>query len=240
MSLLRGRRRAPSRNGEEAEKPFWISFSDLMSALMVLFLVALTVALMVVTHDVSRVADLKEERETEIERLMRRLQASVERFPGVVLRGSVIDFGERARFETNSHRLLPEQGGLLRAFVPSVLALARDPAGEKWIKRIVVEGYADPRGSYLHNLDLSLRRSERVLCVLLFPEQGPEVLSEADRQLVRELFRVAGASYNSQRDSADASRRIELRLEFWQTDEEKPALPSLPQLAEQRCPLDAP
>jgi MotA/MotB-like proton-channel complex protein len=30
---------------DEAEKPFWISFADLMTALMVLFLVSLSVAL---------------------------------------------------------------------------------------------------------------------------------------------------------------------------------------------------
>jgi Membrane MotB of proton-channel complex MotA/MotB len=33
---------------DEAEKPFWISFSDLMSALMVLFLVVMSVALLAV------------------------------------------------------------------------------------------------------------------------------------------------------------------------------------------------
>ena len=37
---------APKRGREEGEKPFWISFSDLMSALMVLFLVAMSVALL--------------------------------------------------------------------------------------------------------------------------------------------------------------------------------------------------
>jgi flagellar motor protein MotB len=36
-------------NKEEAEKPFWISFSDLMTALMVLFLVAMVVALISVS-----------------------------------------------------------------------------------------------------------------------------------------------------------------------------------------------
>ena len=38
---------------EEAEKPFWISFSDLMTALMVLFLVAMAVALMAVTQTIA-------------------------------------------------------------------------------------------------------------------------------------------------------------------------------------------
>ena len=44
----------PARKGnrDEGEKPFWISFSDLMTALMVLFLVALTVALLAITHEI--------------------------------------------------------------------------------------------------------------------------------------------------------------------------------------------
>src|SRR4029077_2235651 len=41
------------KNKDEAEKPFWISFSDLMTALMVLFLVAMVVALVAVTQGVS-------------------------------------------------------------------------------------------------------------------------------------------------------------------------------------------
>lgn len=32
-------------NKSEAEKPFWISYADLMTALMVLFLVAMSVAM---------------------------------------------------------------------------------------------------------------------------------------------------------------------------------------------------
>jgi hypothetical protein len=38
---------------DEAEKPFWISFADLMSALMVLFLLAMSVALLAVTKNVT-------------------------------------------------------------------------------------------------------------------------------------------------------------------------------------------
>ena len=38
---------------DEAEKPFWISFADLMTALMVLFLVVMGVALLAVTKNVT-------------------------------------------------------------------------------------------------------------------------------------------------------------------------------------------
>lgn len=238
MSLRRSRQGRGHK--DEAEKPFWISFSDLMTALMVLFLVALTVALLAVTHDISESERQKSERSQEIAALLSRLQSSVRTFPGLELRGSVIDFGERARFDTNSHRLSESQARLLRSFVPEVLKLAREPASEKWLKRIVVEGFADARGGYLHNLDLSLRRSERVLCALLVPASGPDALSEEEQRQVRALFRVTGASFNALKSSPEESRRIELRLEFRDADESRPQPPASTEDADLRCPLDRP
>ncbi|MGH7485961.1 MAG: flagellar motor protein MotB, partial [bacterium] len=48
---------------DEAEKPFWISYADLMTALMMLFLVTMSVALLAVTKTVSEAERLKAERE---------------------------------------------------------------------------------------------------------------------------------------------------------------------------------
>lgn len=240
MSLVRPRAASRRGNREEGEKPFWISFSDLMTALMVLFLVALTVALLAITHDISEAERQKAEQAQQISAFLARLQAQVEQFPGVRLRGNVIDFGDRARFDSNSHRLSDSQAALLRSFVPAVLELARDPLGEKWLKRIVVEGFADARGGYLHNLDLSLRRSERVMCALLLPASGPEALSEMDRRQVRELFLVSGASFNALKSSPEESRRIELRLEFREPDEAPRPRPDTGIEADLRCPLERP
>ena len=47
----------------EAEKPFWISYADLMTALMVLFLVAMTVAMIAMTNTVKNVEQQKQELE---------------------------------------------------------------------------------------------------------------------------------------------------------------------------------
>jgi len=232
----RPRRSQPAR--EEAEKPFWISFSDLMTALMVLFLVAMTVALLAITNDISETEQKEATREEEISEFLDRLQLVTRDFPGVTLRGPVLDFGDRARFDTNSHRLNEAQARLLRAFVPRILDLARDPLGEKWLKRVVVEGFADARGGYLHNLHLSLLRSERVLCALLLAPTSLEALSDTDRRLVRDLFLVGGASFNGLKSSPEESRRIELRLEFLETGE--PRLPGPLGGADQdlHCPLD--
>lgn len=240
MSLARSRAGGRRSARDEGEKPFWISFSDLMTALMVLFLVALTVALLAITHEMTESENRKSEQSREIAEFLARLQVLARQFPEVKLRGSIIDFGERARFDTDSHRLNERQAALLRSFVPLVLELAREPLGAKWLKRIVVEGFADARGSYLHNLDLSLRRSERVLCALLIPASGPDALSEADRRMVRELFLVSGASFNSLKNSPEESRRIELRLEFHEPGETSGRPPDPAGDGDPRCPLDRP
>lgn len=233
-------RPAPApRSKDEAERPYWISFSDMMSALMVLFLVAMSVALLAITDEISTTEQKKSEREDDIRTVLSRLAEIGRDFPGVTVRGHSIDFGDRARFDTNSHRLSGDQARTLRAFVPRLLALARDPLAERWLKRVVVEGFADARGSYIHNLNLSLQRSERVLCVLLAPPGStPDALGEADRLAVRDLFFVGGASFNSLKGSAEESRRIELRLEFLDPDEGRATLPRPPLDDDPRCPLD--
>ena len=224
---------------DEAEKPFWISFSDMMTALMVLFLVVMTVTLLAVTHTISQTERMKTQRDAEINKLMAKIREASRDFPGITLNGSTIDFGDQARFDTDSNRLTREQAQHLRAFVPSVLKIARDPLGKKWLKRVVVEGYADQRGTYLHNLDLSMQRSERVLCALLaMPEAQEKSLSPEDRLLIEQLFLVGGASFNSLKKTLEESRRIELKLEFIEIGETRPITPPIQLAAEQYCPLD--
>ena len=202
---------------DEAEKPFWISFADLMAALTVLFLLVMSVALLAVTKNVTEAERATADRERQIDLVVDRIVHAAEKYPGITIdkARNVIDFGDRARFDTGSSRLSKEQAEYLRRFVPEVLAIARDEAGRRWLKRIVVEGFSDQRGDYLLNLDLSLQRSQRVLCTLLAPTGPTEhALNPQEKEQVRDLFLVGGYSSNSARKSLEASRRIELRLEF--------------------------
>jgi hypothetical protein len=207
------------RSREEGEKPFWISFSDLMSALMVLFLVALSVALLAVTKKVSEDEREDKARTEAISVLMSEIRqvVSQKEFEGVRVIGNTIDFGPRGRFEREGQNMLSmPQRELLRQFTPKLLDQLRvSDAGKIWFKRAVVEGYASQTGKYLFNLNLSLERSERVLCELLRdPTNGAAALSEPDRKLIATRFFVGGASFNSLRSTADDSRRIEFKLEF--------------------------
>ena len=219
-----GTRHSPvPRNKEEAEKPFWISFSDLMSALMVLFLVVMGVALLAVTKTVSDQEQKEKAHEKDILLILERFENAASRHPGVKVDKAryVIDFGSRARFNFNSSLLDQDQELVLREFVPEMLVLANDSLGQRILKRIVVEGYTDTTGSYLQNLNLSLQRSQRVLCAL-FLNQGAKVLTVEQKEDVRRLFFVGGYSFNASKATAEESRRVEMRLEFLGIDEVRP------------------
>ena len=137
-------------------------------------------------------------------------------FEGVRVIGNTIDFGPRGLFGNGQNTLTTPQRQLLQQFTPKLLDRLRvSDAGKYWFKRAVVEGYASQSGKYLFNLNLSLERSERVLCELLRdPVNGETALPPADREQIATQFFVGGASFNSLRATAEDSRRIEFKLEF--------------------------
>lgn len=214
--MFGARKAPPPRHRDEAESPFWISFSDLMTALMVLFLVAMAVALLSVTQGLRQMDEGRANRDSAISTCLNDIRQITRQpeYAGVQLRGQTLELGTLAEFAKDSNALAPQRMQFLRSFVPHMLAVARTPDCQDWLKRFVLEGYASPEGAYLYNLNLSLERSQRVLCVLL-DAKAPDAPSPEDRQAIREMFFVGGSSFNSAiLNQPEKSRRVELRLEF--------------------------
>src|SRR5262249_18417669 len=130
------------RSKDEAEKPFWISFADLMTALMILFLVVMSVSLLAVTTaerrerearqraegTINDQARAEEERDREIGLLLDTLAKNIEgeKCPGAKVdrERRVIDFGTQALFPNGEHKLDATQQKHLRGCVPEILAIA--------------------------------------------------------------------------------------------------------------------
>ena len=225
---------------EDGERPFWISFSDLMTALMVLFLVAMAVALMAVTQALQKTETQKETRDKTIESCVADVEdlTKLEQFKGVTVHGHSIDFGTLVQFQDKEHKFeKAEDEHFVRKFVPRVLDVARTPKCNTWLKQVVVEGFASKTGDYLYNLNLSYLRSQRVLCSLL-NTQAPDAWAENDRKLIQTLFLAGGSSFNTASASESQMRRVEIKLEFRDLESEKAPPPDIPLDPGLKCPND--
>lgn len=218
-----------SHSKDEGEKPFWISFADLMTALMTLFLVVMAVSLMVVTKKINEATQAENQRSSEILDICTSIKSdpALKTLPvSVDCKDNRINFGEAGRFGHNDYRLNAEGMNALNTLVPIILNASNSENGKKWFKQIVIEGFTDTDGSYLYNLDLSLRRSEWVMCSLLDPTFNPDLkLTEEQKNQIKQLFLAGGVSFNSAKDSKEASRRVELRMQFYGLKEKESAEP---------------
>ena len=214
----------------QGESPFWISFSDLMSALMTLFLVVMAATLVTVTKSVTSVEQRKIQREVDIRELMSQIKEVSRQFPEVKVNETTyrIDLGDVVRFDSGRSDITTNGAVFLRRYVPVLLKAQQTDIGRRWIRRIVVEGFTDQDGTYLYNLALSLDRSRRVVCALFAaPTRDEAPLNFNQKTQIRDLFLVGGYSFNSMKGSKEASRRVEFKVEFWPLDEQ-PSAASLP------------
>lgn len=224
---------------DDGEKPFWISFSDLMTGLMVLFLISMAISLLAVTRGVKKIEDEKKLRQDTIASCMSDVRKLTKErdFQNIQIIDHTIKFGSLAEFEFGKNTMSSDKAVFLRHFMPKVIQVAREKSCDKWLKQIVVEGFASQEGSYLYNLNLSFQRAQRVLCVLL-DTRGKDPMSADDRRTVRKMFMTSGSSFNAAKKSASDSRRVELTMEFREFDSRKIELPNLPWDEDDRCPSD--
>jgi outer membrane protein OmpA-like peptidoglycan-associated protein len=221
--------RSKKKAKDEAEKPFWISYADMMTSLMVLFLVVMSVTLLAVTKTVTEEEKAKKVRDDEVNQCLHEIEKVTELvekdFPGLKFdkQHKIVDFGPQAWFAYNKFAVAPKTATHLRQFTKELLRVARLPCGKKWLKRVGIEGYTSPEGTYLSNLKLSLDRSQKVLCVLLEPESGNNpILTKEDRDDIQKYFWAAGFSSKSVKKTPEAARRVEFILKFraWGEPEE--------------------
>ena len=67
------------RSKDAAENPFWISFSDMMTALMVLFLVVMAVALLSIPKKVLETEDGSRQHQRKIAQILEKLEEAATR-----------------------------------------------------------------------------------------------------------------------------------------------------------------
>lgn len=216
-----------SRTKTEGEKPFWISYADLMSALMALFLVVMVASLV---KQVGERNSKENQRKKEVSSLCSEIKKTADSLNfnkqqyasgdstsvEVDCKNNSIKIAKGGFYKTGSHKLGDLDEKQLFALIPKVLAVANDTRGKAVFRRVVVEGYTDTTASYLTNLDLSLKRSHWFICRLL---SNSSPLGFEQKKLVRALFFIGGDSFNKAELNDSLSRRIELKMEFYEVGE---------------------
>lgn len=201
---------------EEGQNPFWISYADLMTALVMLFLVVMSISMVAIA---SRDLVKKKAREGDIHSLFELIESKAEG-EGLAVKvnraARTISFGKKARFAHDSFQLSAEARESLQTFVPLLLDVQKGEPGRRWLKRVHIEGFTDQTGTYLYNVNLSLNRAQAVVCTLFQAE-----MSEERRQRLKRLLIIDGATATSIKGSPEESRRVEVRLEFRQLGEEE-------------------
>ena len=211
-------RKSSGKSKDEPEKPFWISYADQMTSLMFLFLSVMVVSILSISHEVNLATVGERSRNSEIASFCNEIKKGAEKTNKniqVDCHNNNIHFGSVGTFAHNDYRLSDEGQKALSDIVPVILDVAESPEGKRWFKQIVIEGFTDTDGEYLYNLDLSLKRSEWVMCSLIDPYIGKYALTPEQRAMVKELFLAGGVSFNNAKESKEASRRVELRMHFF-------------------------
>lgn len=208
----------------QGTNPFLLSYSDLMAALLLAFIIMLTSTMLKIQQD-------KEQQEEQAERItlvkdeiIQDLSAAFADH-GITIEidslTGVITFSEEdVHFESGSSDLMDEGKDLLSTVMPIYLDVLLAPEYEDDIVQIIVEGHTDPqpfRGSgrngsrystaYMDNLGLSHRRAQSVVeFVLNLPmnslaeEEGYTNLMGCGSRL-RRLLTANGASFSRPLDS---------------------------------------
>jgi outer membrane protein OmpA-like peptidoglycan-associated protein len=149
------------------EKPNeWVTVADLMAGVVAIVILLFVIAALRIAEASARV---KSGRLQDISTILKGIDKTLHESPdtaqlGAVVTDDVVDLGNLAQFDKDVSTFLHhDDPDKLRSIVRRILPELQKPPGPQWIKQVAVVGYASVEGTYLHNLDLTLARGERVL-----------------------------------------------------------------------------
>ena len=205
-----------------SDNSYWKSYSDMMAALLLMFILIMTLALAKADEN----NQLIKKQEAEIEMLLgikpkivQELKEELSEFEVSIDENTGdIEFKSDILFDYNQDILKSEGTAFLARFMPKYLSVILSDKYLPHIAEIIVEGHTDTEGGYTFNLQLS---QERALSVATFiVGEGSKFVSGENIDYLRKIITVTGKSYthpiytdnsHTQIDAAK-SRRVELKF----------------------------
>lgn len=194
------------------EQDYWLSYSDLLAGLLMVFALMLLVALDHYQSQAEDVRDLLEARQALVGELQTALAEQPDLNVTVDSVTGVVTFAGDLLFEENSHTILLSGEQQLGRFAVTYLnVLFGEEEFRNQLDEVVVEGHTNTNGTYLYNLSLSQDRALNVMEILL-RNAGPA--GEELRQYVTANGRSFSRPVYTSEGEIDMvrSRRIEIRF----------------------------
>ncbi len=212
---------------------YWISLSDIMTGLMMIFLfIAISYMIQVKAEQDEKDQFIKEYIQTRIE-LYEELKLEFEEdfkpenWNVVLDKDLSIKFlNERVLFDYDKAELKPEFKNILDEFFPRYLNILLKDKYRSKIAEVRIEGHSDSRGDYYYNVWLSQNRTRNVLKYLMTKSiRKAGELTEKENELLRFWLTANGFSFGRTIDSNreytlfsgnpvnnEFSRRVEFRI----------------------------
>lgn len=201
----------------EEETSYWISFSDLMASVLIIFILLFVYKLIEFQDNLNETEKKIQELTSTRTKIISMLQDEFEKENiDIVIdpKTGAIQLNESILFDTGKSELKEEGKEFSKNFMPiyvSILLGNKEIRNE--ISQIIIEGHTDDVGGYLSNLKLSQERSLSVAEFLINPDFNYEYKSDLEKYLT-----INGRSYSQpifNEDGSinrDASRRVEIKF----------------------------
>ena len=224
--------------GNEAEKTnFWISYADIMAALLLMFILLLTV----VISDYQETLALRQQEIDEQEREIEEKTEEIDKLLGVreeiilALQQKFADTDLQLQidsqtgairlpggvfFDTDSTEITDEGKEFLEEFIPQYVDILLGPEFREYVAQIIVEGHTDDIGSYMYNLELSQDRAFEVVRLIY----NDDFTDFQYKDTLRTFLTANGKSFSQpiRHDSGeinrDSSRRVEFKFRLKDTE----------------------
>ena len=215
-----------------AKHNVWMSVSDLMTGLMVIFLFVAVAYMIQVNESQTVLTDYVETKNKLHDKLVKGFKGDTLRWQMAIGKDLSMKFNNpTVLFAQGSSQLTPQFKEILDEFLPKYFDILLNDSLKKNIKEIRIEGHTDPipypsldPDPYIANVILSQQRS---LSVLRYFRNMPafEKYTDKEKQLLEYWFTSNGLSYGKALDSLgnytilsenpidyQMSRRVEFRI----------------------------
>ncbi|MCI3919921.1 OmpA family protein [Paenibacillus sp. TRM 82003] len=226
----RSAQRYAAHHSEEKES-FWVSYSDLLSGILVVFILVIMIMIYNAQQAYEEKAAALEETEATLEENKRIIEEVVgvkariieeliKAFQDSDLQMEVdpqtgtIRFSGGVFFEKDSAAVSAVGASYLKQFIPRYVEILLSDAFKDEIAQIIVEGHTDTEGGYIYNLKLSQNRAFSVVTEIF----NPNFPKFSQQEELKRVITANGRSfsfpiYNDKQEiDAEKSRRVEFKF----------------------------